>query len=93
MHQQFLPFWQKHLGMFLDGSHNFSCHVKEKKFKGMKTISTIEKLNKTLFGHALITMYKSFVRPNLTSQIMKVAIKKIKEFNKKLLLQLQVPSQ
>ena len=64
MHQQFLSFWQKPLGMFLDESHNFSYHVKEKKFKGMKTISAIEKLNRTLFRHALITMYKSFVRPS-----------------------------
>ena len=67
--------------------------------KAMKGISIIKKLGKTLPWYALITIYKSFVRPHLdmvilfmTSQIMEVSIKKLKEFNTMLLLQLQVPS-
>ena len=91
--------WQKHLGMFLGKSLNFSYHIKEKMTKAMKGICIIKKLSKTLPQHALITIYKSLVRPHLdfgdifmTSQIMKVSIKKLKEFNTMLLSQLQVPS-
>ena len=54
---------------------------------------------KTLTWYALITVYKSLVRPQLDygdiiddqpSQVTKVSIKKLKEFNAMLLLQLQV---
>ena len=66
--------------------------------KAMKGIGIVKKINKTLLWHSLIAMYKSFVRPHLdimvilfmTSQMMKV--KRLKEFNKMLLLQLQLPS-
>ena len=33
--------------------------------KAMKAIGVIQKLNKTLPRHSLITIYKSFVRPHL----------------------------
>ena len=56
---------QKHLGMFLDESLNFSCHVKEKVSRAMKGIGIIKKLSKILLGLALITIYKSFVRSHL----------------------------
>ena len=56
---------QKHLGMFLDESLNFSYHVKEKVSRAMKGIGIIKKLSKRLPRHALITIYKSFVKPHL----------------------------
>ena len=57
--------WQKHLGMYLDKALNFNLHIKEKMSKAMKGIGVIQKLNKTLPRHSLITIYKSFVRPHL----------------------------
>ena len=56
---------QKHLGMYLDEALNFNLHIKEKMSKGMKGIGDIQKLNKTLLRHSLITIYKLFVRPHL----------------------------
>ena len=49
--------WQKHIGMRL---RVFS--VMEKVSKSMKGIGITQKLSKT---HSLVTIYKSFVRPNL----------------------------
>ena len=89
--------WQKHLGMFLEDSLNFSYHTKEKISKSMKGIGIIKKLSKTLPQHALITICKSFVRPHLDygdiiyDQPNNESLK-LKEFNKMLLLQLQMPS-
>ena len=57
--------WQKHLGMYLDKALNFNLHIKEKMSKAMKGIGVIQKLNKTLPCHSLITICKSFVRPHL----------------------------
>ena len=56
----------------------------------------IKKLSKALPWHSCITVYKSFVRScldygDMTNQIMKVLIKKLKEFNVRLLLELQLP--
>ena len=91
--------WQKHLGMFLEEILNFSYHIKEKISKVMKGIGIIKKLSKTLTWYAVITVYKSLLRPQLDygdiiddqpSQVTKVSIKKLKEFNAMLLLQLQV---
>ena len=89
--------WQKHLGMFLEDSLNFSYHIKEKMSKAMKGIGIIKKLSKTLPQHALITICKSFFRPHLDyGDIIydqpKNESLKLKEFNKMLLLQLQLPS-
>ena len=50
--------WQKHLGIYLDESLNFSYHIKEKMSKAMKGIGIIRKLNKALPQHSLITIYK-----------------------------------
>ena len=90
--------WQKHLGMFLEDSLNFSYHIKEKMFKAMKGIVIIKKLGKTLPQHALITICKSFVRRHLDygdiiyDQPNNESLKS-KQLNKMLLLQLQVPSE
>ena len=55
--------WQKHLEMYLDKALNFNIHIKEKMSKAMRGIGVIQKLNKTIPRHSLITIYKSFVRP------------------------------
>ena len=63
----------------------------------MKGIGIFKKLSKTLPWHALITIYKSFVRPHLDygdiiyDQPNNESLK-WKEFNTMLLLRLQVPS-
>ena len=57
--------WQKHLGIYLDESLNFSYHIKEKMPKEMKGIVIIRNLNKALPQHSLITIQKSLVRPHL----------------------------
>ena len=43
--------WQKHLGMFLNESLNFSYHIKDKMSKAMKGILIIKKLNKTHYNN------------------------------------------
>ena len=55
---------QKHFGIHLDEKLNFIHHYKEKISKGNKGIGVIKKLN-TLPRKALLTLYKSFVRPHL----------------------------
>ena len=57
--------WQKHLGIYLDESLDFSYHIKEKMAKEMKGIAIIRKLNKVLPQHSLLKIYESFVRPHL----------------------------
>ena len=54
---------QKHLG--IHEKLNFNHHVKEKIFKANKGIGVIKKLSNTLPRDALLTNYKSFVRPHL----------------------------
>ena len=49
--------WQKHLGMFLNESLNFSYYIKEKMSKAIKGTGIIKKLTKTLPWHSLITIY------------------------------------
>ena len=56
---------QKHLGIHLDEKLNFIHHIKEKISKANKGIGVIKKLNNTLPRKALLTLYKSFVRPHL----------------------------
>ena len=57
--------FQKHLGIYLDEKLNFNNHIKEKMTKAMKGIGVIKRLSKMLPRHSLITIYKSFVRPQL----------------------------
>ena len=56
---------QKHLGFHLDEKLNFNHHVKEKITKANKGIGVIKKLSNVLPRDALLTIYKSFVRPHL----------------------------
>ena len=56
---------QKHLGIRLDEKLNSIHHIKEKFSKANKSIGVIKKLNNTLPRKALLTLYKSFVRPHL----------------------------
>ena len=56
---------QKHLGIHLDEKLNFNRYVKEKITKANKVIGVIKKLSNILPRDALLTIYKSFVRPHL----------------------------
>ena len=56
---------KKHLGIHLDEKLNFIHHIKEKISKANKGTGVIKKLNNTLPRKALLTLYKSFVRPHL----------------------------
>ena len=56
---------QKHLGIHLDEKLEFNCHIKEKITKANKGIGVMKKLSNTLSRDALLTIYKSFVRPHL----------------------------
>ena len=56
---------QKHLGIYLDEKLNFGHHINEKIAKANKGIGVIKKLQNILPRKALLTIYKSFVRPNL----------------------------
>ena len=56
---------QKHLGIYLDEKLKFNHHVKEKIIKANKSIAEIKKLSNTLPRDALLTIYKSVVRPHL----------------------------
>ena len=56
---------QKHLGIHLDEKLNFIHHIKEKISKATKGVVVIKKLNNALPRNTLLTLYKSFVRPNL----------------------------
>ena len=56
---------QKHLGVYLDEKLNFNTHITEKIGKASKGNGVIKKLFKSLPRNALLTIYKSFVRPHL----------------------------
>ena len=56
---------QERLGLFLDAKLNFSEHINEKIKKAVTGISVIKKLNATLPRSSLLTIYKSFIRPDL----------------------------
>ena len=57
--------YQKHLGIYLDKKLSFHQHIKEIITKASKGIGVIKKLNNVLPRKALLTIYKSFVRPHL----------------------------
>ena len=59
------PPLQKHLGMFLDSTVNFSEHLKTIFQKTNKTIGLLRELQTLLPRVPLITIYKSFIRPHL----------------------------
>ena len=54
---------QKHLGIVLDSKLNFNAHVDQKIKKCNRIIGLIRRLSVTLPRNALLTIYKSFVRP------------------------------
>ena len=56
---------QKHLGIVLNSKLNFNAHIDQKIKKCNKSIGLIRRLSITLPRNALLTIYKSFVRPHL----------------------------
>ena len=56
---------QEHLGMQLDRKLNFEEHLSKVESKINKAIGIIRKLQNVLPRSALITIYKSFIRPHL----------------------------
>ena len=56
---------QKHLGMQLDKKLDFDEHLSKVESKVNKTIGIIRKLQNVLPRPALLTIFKSFIRPNL----------------------------
>ena len=57
--------FQKHLYVYLDEKLNFNTDITEKIGKASKGIGVIKKLFKSLPRNALLTIYKSFIRPLL----------------------------
>ena len=55
----------KHLGLILDSKLNFNEHIESKITKCNKIIGLMKKLSLILSRKSLLTIYKSFVRPNL----------------------------
>ena len=56
---------QKHLGLVLDTKLTFDSHLKEKIAKSNKGIGIIKILYNNLPRNALLSIYKSFIRPHL----------------------------
>ena len=56
---------QKHLEMQLDKKLHFEEHLNKVESKVNKTIGIIRKLQNVLRRSALLTIYKSFIRPHL----------------------------
>ena len=56
---------QKHLGLFLDPKLSFDEHIQYILIKTRKTIGMIRKLQPIIPRAALLTIYKSFLRPHL----------------------------
>ena len=56
---------QKHLGLLLGSKLNFNEYIESKIAKCNKITSLMKKLSQFLSRNSLLTIYKSFVRPNL----------------------------
>ena len=56
---------QKHLGIFLDPKLDVKEHLKNMSVKVNKSTALLRKLQSILPRHALVTIYKSFIRPHL----------------------------
>ena len=56
---------QKHLRIVLDSKLNFNAHIDQKIKKCKRIIGLIRRVSINLPRNALLTIYKSFVRPNL----------------------------
>ena len=55
----------QHLGIILDSNLNFNTHIDQKIKKCNKLIGLIKRLSVNLPRNALLTIYKSFIRPHL----------------------------
>ena len=55
----------KHLGLILYSKWNFNEHIESKITKCNKIIGLMKKISLILSRKSLLTIYKSFVRPNL----------------------------
>ena len=55
----------KHLGMILDTRLDFNLHLKNVQNKVNKTIGLLRKVQNTLPRTSLVTISKSFIRPDL----------------------------
>ena len=53
------------MGVALDSNLNFNTHVDQKNKKSNKMIGLIRQLSENLPRNALLTIYKSFIRPHL----------------------------
>ena len=53
------------MGIHLDEELTLKHHINEKINRANKGIGTIRELNNILSGHALLTIYRSFERPDL----------------------------
>ena len=56
---------QKHLGTHLGEKLDFNARIKDKISKAYRGIGIIKKLQSKLPRNALLTIYKSFIRPHL----------------------------
>ena len=56
---------QKHLGLYLDEKLSFSQYTNVKNLKADKGIGIIKSLSHILPSMPFITMYKSFIRPDI----------------------------
>ena len=56
---------QKHLGFILDSKLDFNEHIHNKIDKCNKIIGITKKLYLIMSGKSLLTIHKSFVKPNL----------------------------
>ena len=56
---------QKHSGIILDSKLNFNIHVDNRIKKCYKMIGLIKRLSFSVPRKALLTIYKSFIRPHL----------------------------
>ena len=56
---------QKHLGMILDEKLTFNDHISQKLSKASKGVGILRKLFYLIPRTALITIYKSFIRPHI----------------------------
>ena len=63
----FITRWshQKHMGVVLDSNLNFNTHIDNENKKCNKMIGLIRWLSGNLPCSALLTTYKSFIRPHL----------------------------
>ena len=56
---------QNHIGLYLDEKLNYNTHIKEKLSKVYKGIGLLRNFSNKLSRQALVTIYKTFIRPHL----------------------------